>query len=172
MLSQIQTQAATTRRRFLAGGGALVLTPVHSIAALDLDTTYWLQQHLRAGEALVLYRQDAAAAAGFATTLAEAGIETQRLEQDVVQQWRTGLGRRFVERKQLLLGLGDWNDYCLLRGLAAECRRFPLLELQHPAGGDAVWAASHARALLQLQRTPTASPAAAVGPGLFTWIIG
>jgi hypothetical protein len=135
---------------------------------------------------LVLYRAGQGDSAAFAAAWAAVGHATLALDQDVVRQWRDGLGDKFEAGKRLLVGLGSWDDQVLLQGLAAEARRHPLLVMQHPLQSQqAGWAAAHAQelqvlltqasgeqqeqALQALARRGNLQPTT---PSLFSWVLG
>lgn len=80
-----------------------------------------------AARTLVLYRSSNRASEGFAIAMAEQGWEPRALETDLVRQWRREFGTRLAQG-WTLAGRLDWDDWFLLRGLAAEQRRFPLVE--------------------------------------------
>lgn len=86
-------------------------------------------QSPRLEEALVLYRDVNPAAREFAELMVREGRQARAMEADLVRQWRRGLGA-YLDEGGLLMGYSDWNDWLLLRGLAAEQRRFPLHEAQ------------------------------------------
>jgi hypothetical protein len=82
--------------------------------------------------------------------------------------------------------LGNWADFSILRGLAAESRRFPRMAIQHEKyqTANAEWAAHHARLLLadnclnnsgrlalMTKNLNNKSTINSGRPSLFSWII-
>jgi hypothetical protein len=167
----------TSRREFLAGT-AVALTsatvPLDTLAAADT-------RKLAARPALVLYQAHDAHATAFADELAGAGFATLALTDDPVRQWRDGLGRLVLDENFILLGLSNWSDYSVLRGLAAEHRRFPLLERQQRKQAGTAWARQQARGLLALADAHDLQEALhelngkaqqrSAAPSLFSWVI-
>jgi hypothetical protein len=165
-----------SRREFLAGtalalGSAAV--PLHVLAANT--------RTLAGRPALALYQAYDAHATAFADELAAAGFSTLALTDDPVRQWRDGLGRLVLEENFVLLGLSNWSDYSLMRGLAAEHRRFPMFERQQRKMAGTAWARQQARdllaladagdlrkALAEMQSRTSAQHSA---PSLFSWVI-
>lgn len=164
-----------SRREFLAGT-AVALTS----AAVPLNVLAANTRKLAGRPALVLYQAHDAHATAFADELAAAGFSTLALTDDPVRQWRDGLGRLVTEENFILLGLSNWSDYTLVRGLAAEQRRFPMLERQQRKMAGTAWARQQAQDLLaiaeatdlpqalrHLQDTSTRGTL----PSLFNWVI-
>ncbi|HHX81981.1 MAG TPA: hypothetical protein GX696_03235 [Pseudomonadaceae bacterium] len=92
-----------------------------------LASTAKQSQYLEA--ALVLYREGNPAAREFAELMMREGRRASVMEADLVRQWRRGLGA-YLNEGGVLMGYSDWDDWLLVRGLAAEQRRFPLHEAQ------------------------------------------
>jgi hypothetical protein len=167
----------TSRREFLAGTAVALSAATMPLGALAAGDT----RKLAARPALVLYQPHDAHAAAFADELAAAGFATLALTDDAVRQWRDGLGRLVVEENFVLLGLSNWTDYSVLRGLAAEYRRFPMLERQQGRMAGTAWARRHACDLLALaeaedlqaalQNLQAGVSARSSAPSLFSWII-
>jgi hypothetical protein len=165
-----------SRREFLAGT-ALALTS----AAVPLPVLAANTRKLAGRPALVMYQAHDAHATAFADELAAAGFSTLALTDDPVRQWRDGLGRLVLEENFVLLGLSNWSDYSIVRGLAAEHRRFPLLERQQRKMAGTAWARRQARELLvltdavdlheALRALQGEAPASAPAPSLFSWVI-
>jgi hypothetical protein len=164
-----------SRREFLAGT-ALAL----GSAAVPLPMLAANTRRLAGRPTLGLYQPHDPHATAFADELAAAGISTLALTDDPVRQWRDGLGKLVTEENFVLLGLGNWSDYTLLRGLAAEQRRFPLLEMQLRKRAGTAWARQQARDLLALadandlqealRTLQGAAPARSPAPSLFSWV--
>ncbi|MEY4641167.1 MAG: hypothetical protein RLZZ227_1161 [Pseudomonadota bacterium] len=166
-----------SRRDFLAGSLAALGSAGVPLNAFGAAGT----RKLGEGPALVLYQPHDAHASAFADELATAGFATLALTDDPVRQWRDGLGALVLQQDFVLLGLSNWSDYSVLRGLAAEHRRFPLLECRQRKLAGTAWAracaheiaslatADDLQAGLQLLRRKAEAPTAA--PSLFSWII-
>jgi hypothetical protein len=168
-----------SRRDFLGtalAGTALALTSV-PLPALAATAT----RKLAGRPALALYQPHDAHATAFADALAAAGIATLALTDDPVRQWRDGLGRLVTAENFILLGLGNWSDYLVLRGLAAEQRRFPLVERQLSRTAGTVAARREAQDLLALidaadlqqalQALNARTQARSAAPSMFSWVI-
>jgi hypothetical protein len=138
------TEAIFKSRRDFLAGTALALTS----AAVPLPVLAANTRKLAGRPALVLYQAHDAHATAFADELAAAGFSTLVLTDDPVRQWRDGLGRLVLAENFVLLGLSNWADYFVVRGLAAEHRRFPLLERPQRRQSGTAWARQQARALL------------------------
>ena len=139
------TDALYTSRRVFLACTAVALTGA-SVPAVALTA-----QHTRmfsGRPALVLHQAHDTHAVAFANEFARAGFATLALTDDPVRQWRDGLARLALEERFVLLGLGNWSDYVVLRGLTAEQRRYPMFELQLRRMADSAWARQHARDLL------------------------
>lgn len=80
-----------------------------------------------AAATLVLYRSGNPASEAYAAAQAAQGWQTCALETDLVRHWRRDLASRLAQG-WTLAGQLDWDDWFLLRGLAAEQRRLPLAE--------------------------------------------
>lgn len=172
------------RRSFI--GRALSFSAVSGFAGAANFAQAEQLGKLQNSNLLAVYRTASADSAAFAACLAAAGIATLALQDDVVRQWRAGLEAEFVQHNKLLLGMGNWDDFTLIKGLSAEARRFPLLTMQHPLKVQQQdWASRHAQELLtltQLQNTAELEQALeslaqrsslqAQAPSLFSWIIG
>jgi hypothetical protein len=176
------------RRRFMKGTGSMLALgslPAYLTAnANDLKVTLGeLQQH----QGIVVYREDDVHSVAFADTMAKAGLKTVALTDDLVRQWRDGLGEAVSKSGTPLLGLTSWPDYLLLSGLAFEARKYPLLELQHAVEqpGKANWSASLALDYMHLpvtsdrqiiqemaQQHLSSQSIAPKTPSLFSWLIG
>lgn len=172
------------RRSFM--GQALTFSSVGGFAGastlLQARQLESLQQH----KLLVLYRDSSIESSAFAAQLATAGIETRALTEDVVRQWRDGLEAELLTNNRLLLGMGNWADFTLLKGLAAEVRRFPLLAMQHPLKLQTQdWAQQHAQELLALTQLSNnaeldlaltalskRNELEPLAPSLFSWVLG
>jgi hypothetical protein len=165
-----------SRREFLAGT-ALALTS----AAVPLPVLAANTRKLAGRPALVMYQPHDAHATAFADELAAAGFSTLALTDDPVRQWRDGLGRLVCDENFVLLGLSNWSDYSIVRGLAAEHRRFPLVERQQRKMAGTAWARQQARDLLALadaadlpvaaRTLQDSSKISGLAPSLFSWII-
>jgi hypothetical protein len=165
-----------SRREFLAGT-ALALTS----AAVPLPILAANTRKLAGRPALVMYQPHDAHATAFTDELAAAGFSTLALTDDPVRQWRDGLGRLVCDENFVLLGLSNWSDYSIMRGLAAEHRRFPLLERQQRKLAGTAWARQQARDLLALTEASdlkkaladmqSQTPARESAPSLFSWVI-
>ena len=176
---------ANTRRQFIKTSSALLaFSTVSAAAPLNADSIWRALQPVDAGRALVLYRDSDPQASAFAATLAAGGIQVQALAQDPVRQWRDGLGELVQQQNLIVLGMGNWTDYILVRGLAAEQRRHPLLALQHARAQDHEdWASIHAQELLQacacdedslrqaLAALAQRGNLVTAAPSLFSWVL-
>lgn len=165
-----------SRRDFLAGTALAVGSAAIPLPVLAANT-----RKLAGRPALVLYQPHDAHATAFADELAAAGFSTLAMTDDPVRQWRDGLGRLVLEENFVLLGLSNWSDYSILRGLAAEHRRFPLLERQPRKRAGTAWARQQARDLLALSEAADLGSALRdlqdakappePAPRLFNWVI-
>lgn len=165
-----------SRREFLAGT-AMALTS----AAVPLPVLAANTRKLAGRPALVLYQAHDPHATAFADELAAAGFSTLALTDDPVRQWRDGLGRLVTEENFVLLGLSNWSDYTIVRGLAAEHRRFPMLERQQRKMAGTAWARQQARDLLTLAdasdlqeallKLKASASAHSTAPSLFSWVV-
>ena len=165
-----------SRREFLAGTAVALTSAAVPLPVLAANT-----RKLAGRPALVLYQAHDPHATAFADELAAAGFSTLALTDDPVRQWRDGLGRLVTEENFVLLGLSNWSDYTIVRGLAAEHRRFPLLERQQRKMAGTAWARQQARDLLALaeagdlkaalQELQGRTPARSSAPSLFSWVV-
>lgn len=142
-----------------------------------------IQQH----EGIVLYSEKEMHSVAFADTMAKAGLETVALTDDLVRQWRDGLGNKISQSGAPVIGLSNWPDYLVLSGLAAEARLHVMMEMQHPVEqpGKDNWSARLAVGFLHLPQQAGREKAATLvkefladqkqlSPGeksLFSWII-
>jgi hypothetical protein len=141
------------RRRFMKNTGSLAALgslPAYLTAnPAELKSPLnELQQH----QGIVLYREALTHSVAFADTLANAGLKAVALSDDLVRQWRGGLGEELSVAGKPVLGLTNWTDYFVISGLAAEQRKHVLLEMQHmeEQPGTANWSANLAAAFLHL----------------------
>lgn len=122
----------SSRRRFIRRTGSLVA--LGSLPAyLHADTTAFnagVNSMLRQ-QGLVLFREEDAHSAAFAATMAEAGLETVALSDDLVRQWRDSLGDLVGRQSMTVIGLTNWADYLLINELSREQRKHVMLEIQH-----------------------------------------
>jgi hypothetical protein len=169
----------TSRREFLAGTAVALTSAAVPLPVLAANT-----RKLANRSALVLYQAHEPHATAFADELAAAGFSTLAMTDDPVRQWRDGLGRLVLDENFVLLGLSNWADYMIVRGLAAEHRRFPLLERQQRKKAGTAWARQQARdllaladatdlpqALLQALREQDRAGSRGTQPSLFNWVI-
>jgi hypothetical protein len=99
-----------------------VNTPLAStFAVLDPMTKEWV----KGKNAVVVYRPELPNADYFAASWQHQGLSVLALQGDMVIQWRQQLRKHYREGK-VLIGQGHWDDYFLLKGLAAEERRLVL----------------------------------------------
>jgi hypothetical protein len=122
------------RRQFLAAGG---------MAALAVGGA---EQLVFAGPvaaarsaSVVLHDPRLRMPADVAQRLAANGARIIQLDQDPVVLWRTELHDLVARENARLFGLTRWPDYLIMRGLAAELRRHPRYENQHPETGNFTW---------------------------------
>ncbi len=173
------TEAIYKSRRDFLAGTALALTS----ATVPLPTFAAKTMRKLAGRPLLaLYQPHDAHATAFADELAAAGFATLALTDDPVRLWRDGLGRLVTTENVVLVGLSNWTDYTVLRGLAAEHRRFPLLERQQRKMAGTAWARQQARDLARLAETAelqnalntlnTGHQTRSAAPSLFSWVLG
>lgn len=161
------------RRGFVVGaGGLLVLSGLgHSASGGSGKIS------VEAKQSLVLCRSDDEDSLAFAAVFSEAGTEVIALEIDLVRQWRAGLNDK-MKQKKILLGLTNWSDYLMMRELAQEQRRFPMLITSHQAGllNNASWASDQAVKLLELnfqtgKKYNSMEKTSYPGKALFSWVI-
>lgn len=141
-----------SRRQFLANSAGLLslsALPVYLNACQPVD----LKDHLEnthQQQIVILVTANDVNSKQFASVFAGLGMTVVTLGIDPVRQWRDGLSE--LVRKKAVLGLTQWSDYFMVRGLAAEQRKFPLLEAQRflPEEQSETWAEKHAYDLLQL----------------------
>ena len=141
-------KVSKSRRKFLAGTGGLV--------ALSSMPGYLSASQIKSSEGIaiqqksvVLYREEETSSVEFAEVFASAGMTAIALQDDIVRQWRDGLGETLKEHSAF--GLSNWTDYFMVRALAVEDRRFPIVEKRHVvnASTESEWAIEHAIELLQ-----------------------
>jgi hypothetical protein len=166
-----------SRREFLAGTALALTSASIPLSTFAAATT----RKLGARPALVLYQRHDVHASAFADELAAHGFATLALTDDPVRQWRDGLGQLVMQQDFALVGLSNWSDYSVLRGLAAEHRRFPLLERQQRKVAGTAWARQHAREMLALANTDdlqgvlpelkNKTEERHTAPSLFSWVI-
>ena len=143
------TPSMVRRNLIKAGSSVLAFSSVSAIAPLNADTLWQTLQGLVSGKAMVLYRDTDRQARQFAAVFAAAGLPVLALALDPVRQWRDGLGQQIRDQGLMVVGMGNWADYCVVRGLAAEQRCLPLLEMQHSlAQENPDWALQHGKELL------------------------
>lgn len=118
-----------SRRKFIAGSSSLLaLSSVSNYlnaaqpGAQLLQTT---EQSKQAG--IVLYKDGDESSKALALEFSDTGMTLVALGIDPVRQWRDGLSEVFADKQQTIIGLTNWSDYMLMRGLAAEVRRYPAL---------------------------------------------
>lgn len=145
----------TNRRRFVKGTGSLVALgslPAYLTANVEelRDSLGGIQQ------GVVLYREQSNHAVDFAGVLARAGLTAVAMSDDLVRQWRDGLGHIAGGQGVPVTGLTNWADYRVISGLVAEesaiRRKHVLLEMQHAVAqsGNEDWAKQLATGYLQL----------------------
>ncbi len=126
----------TTRRGFLAGAGgaAAVVTATASGSAAAA-------QQLSAADAasVVLHDPELPIPDDIARRLEANGARIIRLDDDPVRMWRQELSAVLANRETKLFGLTRWADYLIVRGLAAESRRYPRFEQLHVESGHFTW---------------------------------
>ena len=177
----------TNRRRFLKGTGSMVALgslPAYLTANADDLQASLGELHKHGG--IVLYREDEIHSVAFADTLAKAGLESVALTDDLVRQWRDGMGAKAGRAGVPVLGLTSWPDYLLISGMAAEQRKHVQLHMQHAITrpGKPNWSASLALGFMHLPVTAdrqTIQSMAATHladdvikpntPTLFSWLI-
>jgi len=177
------------RRKILKGTGSLVALgslPAYLTAnGEELKSTIGGLQHQIGA---VLYRAEEKSSLAFAETFARAGLETIALTDDLVRQWRDGLGDKIHQTGLPVVGLTHWTDYLMVNGLAAENRKQVLMEMQHPVlqPGKENWPVELAAGFLHLPATEGRKKIQdtveqylanqkAIKPGeltLFSWMIG
>ena len=135
----------TARRKFVKGTGSLVALgslPAYLTASTEeLNATL---NELKQTQGLVLYRESDTHSIAFADMLSRAGLKAVALTDDLVRQWRDGLGNLARKAGVPILGLTNWPDYLIINGLAAEQKKRVQLELQHSVvqSGKENWSAS------------------------------
>ena len=117
------------RRTFLAVSATAIT--MSAIAALQASVPAHGTSKVTLPRTLVLYRESHALSRQFALLGRQAGLPAQALTDDPVRQWRDGPGALMTQEGWRLAGISNWIDFMLVRGLAAEARRLPLLVLQH-----------------------------------------
>ncbi len=172
-----------SRRQFLASGTSVFAC---TVLAGSVPSQPELSVWPHAQNLLVLYRNNEACSRQFAYEFALKGCMTRELGNDPVRQWRDELRDLVLNDNYMLAGLGNWVDFTILRGLAAEHRRFPLMFARHvrhqPALED--WPSQHAQELLAAtsandtgplhlfaENLHEAAPHSTAEPSLFSWII-
>lgn len=134
-----------SRRRFIKGTGTLVaLGSLPAYLSADTVALRSTLDVLKKRQGIVLYKESELHSLAFADTLSQAGLKPVVLTDDLVRQWRDGLGQLIEKTRQPILGIGNWADYLVINGLAAEQRRHVLVELQHPVEqvGKQNWAST------------------------------
>lgn len=166
-----------SRRDFLAGTAAAVTAASMPLPALAASGF----RHFAGRPLLVLYQPHDPHAFAFAAEFSAARYATLALTDDPVRQWRDGLGRLVRDENLLLIGLSNWSDYSMLRGLAADERRFPLFQSRQTKQRGDAWARAHARTVLAradaddaqqaLRDMGTTSEPPLAAPALFGWAL-
>ena len=67
------------------------------------------------------------------------GARVIALDTDPVRMWRTGVGELLAHPDTRLFGLTRWADYLIVKGLAAESRRYARHEQLHAQSGQFTW---------------------------------
>ena len=124
------------RRDFLKGAGGLGgLVAAGSSAAVAAAPA----ADVAAGATVVLHDPrfafDPEVEAGFRAR----GIEIITIDDDPVRLWRSAIGERLSRPDTRLYGVTRWADYLIVRGLAAESRRYPRHEVHSGDGGHFTW---------------------------------
>lgn len=102
------------RRAFLQqAAGAVALAAVSSRAGAANES-----------HTLVLYQEWDADSVAYATAMQQKGLRTLPLGNDVVRLWRDKLQNLVLNGGYRVTGITGYADYFVLRGLAAEHRRF------------------------------------------------
>ena len=144
------------RRGFIKGTGTLVaLGSLPGYLTANTESLQATLGDLKQRQGIVLYKKSDLHSLAFADTLSQAGIKPVAMSDDLVRQWRDGLGELVRQSAQPIMGLGNWSDYFVIRGLAAEQRKHVVLELQHAVEGPGKenWAASLALDYLHMPQT-------------------
>ena len=71
---------------------------------------------------IIMYRKGLSLSELFAESCQQLGMITMAIEDDLVRQWRDGLFEQITENKLGVLGLSNWSDFLMFRGLAREDR--------------------------------------------------
>lgn len=119
---------ASNRRKFIRHSGGLA-------AALGAFSTTLHARDKNSKnqiDAVVLFRWENKHSATFAKSLSEEGLQAIALREDPVRQWRDNIGKIIADRKNPapLIGLTNWSDFLIVRELASEARKFPVVEVQ------------------------------------------
>lgn len=175
-----------SRRNFIAGSSSfLALSSLPNyLNAAELGALKSQFSALNKQVGIVVYKEGDENSLAFASVFADVGMTLVALGIDPVRQWRDGLAAELAAQQQPVIGLTNWPDYLLMRGLAAELRRYPVLEAQHKvlAGTDNAWASAYAHDLLEISEAESLqdiqqalATAGATQPfggrSLFSWII-
>lgn len=151
------TLAQTSRRQFIAGSSSLLAMSCFSgyLNAAQLDTlkSQFSASNIQSG--IAIYKGGDKYSQAFASVFADNGMSMVELGIDPVRQWRDGLAEALASSQQPIIGLTNWSDYQLMRGLAAELRRHPAFEVQHKLhrGIETNWASTYAQDLLTISKT-------------------
>jgi hypothetical protein len=121
------------RRTFI---GRTLLFPALGSTLANFALAESMASAVQLESAIVLYRADNARCADFAAGLQAEGFSVIALEPDIVRQWRTLLATGTINKNTVLLGMGNWDDYFLVKQLAAEQWRKTLQSMQHPLQGQ------------------------------------
>jgi hypothetical protein len=127
MMSTLDRRAFIGRTLLLPGMGS---TLAKSVLAESMTSAGQKES------AIVLYRVDSARCVDFAAGLQAEGFSVISLGPDIVRQWRALLTTGSINKNTVLLGMGNWDDYFLVKQLAAEQWRKPLQSMQHPLQGQ------------------------------------
>lgn len=119
------------RRRFLAATGTVLAVTATAALRQNGLAAAALPESATQQPVLVLYRDSLALAREFALHSRAAGLPVLALAADPVRQWRDDLAALVGTAGWRIAGQGNWMDYSIVRGLAAEQRRLPLVTLQH-----------------------------------------
>ena len=127
---------STTRRGFLAGAsGAAAVATASATGGVNAAA----QLTAADSASVVLHDPSLPMPPEVARRLQANGARIITIDEDPVRMWRQELGAVLRNPDTKLFGLTRWADYLIVRGLAAESRRFPRFEQLHEESGHFTW---------------------------------
>jgi hypothetical protein len=127
----------TSRRRFLTGVGGVVGAATATVSPAVVQAAN--EFAAAASASVVLHDPRIALPQDLAARLAANGARIIALTDDPVRMWRTEVGALLRRPDTRLFGVTRWADYLIVRGLAAESRRYTRHEQHHAETEHFTW---------------------------------